>query len=190
MERENPKQRLSPQDAEIALLVKASLSGNSSAFAKLISLNERRIWAVGMSFFHNPTDAEDFVQEVFIKAYTHLSSYQGKSKFSTWLTSIAYTTAINAKNRTKEYDSLADEDLLEAQSDSPEERHIKRATREAVREAVHELPEAYAFCIDLYFFYDNSYDEIAIITGLPVNTIKSHIFRAKKILRVKLADYS
>ena len=59
----------------------------------------------------------------------------------------------------------------------------------AVREAVKDLPEKFAVCVELYFFYDNSHAEISKITGLPVNTIKSHIFRAKKILREKLRSY-
>lgn len=177
-------------EPQVPLLVKASLAGSNTAFAKLVSLNEKRIKALGMSFFHNQSDTEDFVQEVFLRAYTHLSTFQYKSSFSTWLTRIAYNIAINEKNRTKEYDSLAEEDFLESKDRTPEETHLRQATKAAVREAVKELPEIYAFCIDLYFFYDNSYDEIAVITGIPVNTIKSHIFRAKKILRQKLKDYN
>ncbi|MBR4005371.1 MAG: hypothetical protein IKI90_05930 [Treponema sp.] len=52
------------------------------------------------------------------------------------------------------------------------------------------MPLNYSICLDFYFFYDFSYEEIAIITGFPVNTIKSHIFRAKKVLRQKLLEYS
>jgi RNA polymerase sigma-70 factor (ECF subfamily) len=58
--------------------------------------------------------------------------------------------------------------------------------REAVLTAVMELPERYRICVDLFFFYDRSYQEIEAITGYPVNTIKSHVFRAKKLLRAKL----
>lgn len=171
------------------VLVKEAVAGNAASFAKLLSLYKKRVEAIGMSFFRNTTDTEDFVQDVFIKAYTNISTFRGESLFSTWLTRIAYTTAINAKNRRKEYEPLTDETLIPAANETPEETEIRRITVEAVHEAVHELPQRYAECLDLYFFYDIPYDEIATITGLPVNTIKSHIFRAKKILRIKLHDF-
>ncbi len=172
-------------------LVKEVLNGHKSeAFATLMTLYSNRVKAVGMSFLHNETDVEDFVQEVFVKVYTNLESFKGESKFSTWLTRIAYTTAINTKTRTKVYDSLADEIELVAKGSTPEEQQIQRITKEAVKEAVEELPDNCKFCVDLYFFYDMAYEEIKVITGLPVNTIKSHIFRAKKILRTKLQEYA
>ena len=62
-------------------------------------------------------------------------------------------------------------------------------TQEAVREAVNELEEKYAICLDLYFFHDIQYSDISEITGFPENTIKSHIFRAKKILKEKLKEF-
>ncbi len=171
-------------------LIKHTLSGSNEAFAELVQIYQKRIRAFGMGFFHNETDVEDFTQEVFIKAYTNLATFRGESLFSTWLTRIAYTTALNSISRTKEYETIADETLIPSPSDNPEENAIKRATREAVKEAVAELPQKYAVCIDLYFFYDTQYEEIARITDLPLNTIKSHIFRAKKILRDKLVDFA
>ncbi|MCH5291702.1 MAG: sigma-70 family RNA polymerase sigma factor [Treponema sp.] len=171
-------------------LVREVLAGKHSVFAMLVARCQKRISALGMSFFHNASDTEDFVQDVFLKAFTKLGSFRGESSFETWLTRIAYTTAVNAKNRRHEYEHISDEDLLPSKGDNPENAEIRRITQEAVREAVAQLPERYALCLDLYFFYDTPYDEIAIITGLPMNTIKSHIFRAKKILRDKLEDYT
>lgn len=170
-------------------LIKATLSGNQKAFSKLISYYKKRVQALGMSFFKNETDTDDFMQEVFIKAFTNLSQFKGNSSFPTWLTSIAYNTAINAKNRRKEYLPISDEDNLEDADFTPEKNHIRKVTVLAVREAVKNLPEKEAVCVELYFFYDNSHAEISEITGLPINTIKSHIFRAKKILREKLRGY-
>ena len=171
-------------------LIKEILSGNKDAFSTLIDSYKKRITAMGISFFRNDVDVEDFTQEVFIKAYTNLSSFRGDSLFSTWLTRIAYTTALNSVSRNKQYESIADETLIPALNDTPEDCAIKKATRQAVKEAVTSLPEKYAVCIDLYFFYDAQYEEIARITDLPVNTIKSHIFRAKKILKQKLEDFA
>jgi RNA polymerase sigma-70 factor, ECF subfamily len=169
-----------------ASLVKTALAGDAKSFARLVSLYKNRIAALGMSFFKNTADTDDFVQDVFIKAYTNLAQYRGDALFSTWITRIAYNTAINAINRRKEYLPIADEDALYANGLTPEEAEIRRHTVEAVREAIKTLPARYALCLELYFFYDIPYEEISVITGYPVNTIKSHIFRAKKILRIKL----
>lgn len=167
-------------------LVQSALSGNTSSFARLMSLYKTRIFYFGKSFFHNDADSEDFVQDVFLKVFMHLDSFKGISQFSTWLMRIAWTTAVNAVNRRKEYLPIADETALLDNDSTPEEQQIKKLTGEAVRQAIAELPEKYAVCIEMYFFYDIPYQEISEITEFPVNTIKSHIFRAKKILREKL----
>jgi RNA polymerase sigma-70 factor (ECF subfamily) len=145
---------------------------------------------MGLSFFRNPEDAYDFSQEVFLKAYRNLSNFEGRSRFSTWLYKIAYNTALNEVNRRKEYHSLAEEDAnkLLISGDTPERITLRNAAKEAVRAAVKELPERFRICVDLFFFYDRSYHEIETITGIPVNTIKSHVFRAKIILKEKLED--
>ena len=181
------KKRIQRRDAN---LIKECLKGKSSAFAELMALYQNRVQAIGFSFFHNMSDTEDFAQEVFLKVYSKLDTFRGDSQFSTWLTRIAYTTAVNAKERRHEYESIADETVLPSLIRTPEELQIRTVTAEAIKEAVKELPENYASCLDFYFFYDFSYEEIAIITGFPVNTIKSHIFRAKKVLRQKLLEYS
>lgn len=167
-------------------LIKSTLSGDHKAFAKLTDYYKVRIYRLGLSFFKSEADADDFVQEVFIKVYLKLNTFKGESAFSTWIFRLAYNIAINSTSRRKEYLPIADEAVLEDGDYSPEESQIRRMTAEAVREAVAELPENNAVCIELYFFYDMSYEEIMVVTGFPLNTIKSHIFRAKKILKEKL----
>ena len=141
-----------------------------------------------MGFFKNEVDTDDFVQEVFIKVYTKLSTFKGDSLFSTWLMLIAYNTAVNSVNRRKEYASLSDDYEVEDLDLTPEQSELKKATMIAVREAIKELPEKYRVCLDMYFFYDMTYNEISEVVEFPVNTIKSHIFRAKKILKDKLQE--
>jgi RNA polymerase sigma-70 factor (ECF subfamily) len=80
---------------------------------------------------------------------------------------------------------MAEEPLTE---ESPERQALQLAAAEAVRSAVVELPEKYRVCVDLYFFYGCSVKEVGKITGFPENTVKSHVFRAKKLLREKLND--
>jgi len=170
------------------LVVSQIVSGQKNLFRLLVRQHEKAVFGMGMSFFRNRNDAEDFTQDVFLKAYRSLSNFEGRSRFSTWLYKIAYNTAINEVNRRKEYFSLAEEDAekIVNNGETPERITLRNAAREAVRSAIKELPERFRVCIDLFFFYDRSYQEIEAITGIPVNTIKSHVFRAKMLLKEKL----
>jgi RNA polymerase sigma-70 factor (ECF subfamily) len=172
------------------LVVSQIISGQKDLFRLLVRRHERSVYGMGMSFFHNKDDASDFTQEVFLKAYRNLSRFEGRSRFSTWLYKIAYNTAINEVNRRKEYYSLAEEDIgrLVNSGETPERITLRNAAKEAVREALKDLPERFRICVDLFFFYDRSYQEIEAITGIPVNTIKSHVFRSKILLKDKLED--
>jgi RNA polymerase sigma-70 factor (ECF subfamily) len=178
---------VSDLDLDDNLIVERVVSGQRELYRFLVDRHERQVHALGMSFLRNRDDAADFTQDVFLKAFRSLPQFEGASRFSTWLYRVAYNTALNDVSRRKEYFSLAEDFDAESSFLTPEEESVKRAVRQAVRQAVAELPEKYRICIDLFFFYDRSYEEIEAITGNPVGTIKSHVFRAKKILREKLA---
>ncbi|MDR0451782.1 MAG: sigma-70 family RNA polymerase sigma factor [Treponema sp.] len=175
-------------DEDDGIIVARVVAGQKDFFRHLVRRHERAVYGMGMSFLRNGEDAADFTQEVFLKAYRNLSYFEGRSRFSTWLYKIAYNTAVNNVTRKKEFQSLAGEELA-VDGDTPERRLLRATAREAVLEAVEGLPERYRVCVDLFFFYDRSYQEIELITGFPVNTIKSHVFRAKKLLRDRLEDY-
>jgi len=182
------RERSGESDYNDQLIVSQVVSGQKDLFRLLVRQHEKAVYGMGLSFFRNPEDASDFTQDVFLKAYRSLSNFEGRSRFSTWLYKIAYNTALNEMNRRKEYHSLAEEDAnkLLSSDETPERLALRSAAKEAVKEAINELPERFRICIDLFFFYDRSYQEIEAITGFPVNTIKSHVFRAKIILREKL----
>jgi RNA polymerase sigma-70 factor (ECF subfamily) len=169
-------------------IVARVVAGQKDRFRYLVKRHERAVYGMGMSFLRNGEDAADFAQEVFLKAYRNLPYFEGRSRFSTWLYKIAYNTAVNNVTRKKEFRSLAAEDQV-VDGDTPERRLLRATAKEAVLDAVGKLPERYRICVDLFFFYDRSYQEIEMITGFPVNTIKSHVFRAKKLLRDKLEDF-
>ena len=176
-------------EADDHLIISQIISGQKDLFRLLIRRHERAVNGMGMGFFRNREDASDFTQEVFLKVYRNLPNFQGRSRFSTWLYKIAYNTALNRVTRNKDYQSLALEEGAESYlcyNETPERITIRQASREALLNALEELPEKYRVCVDLFFFYDRSYQEIEVITGYPVNTIKSHVFRAKKLLREKL----
>jgi RNA polymerase sigma-70 factor (ECF subfamily) len=175
-------------DDEDRAIAAQIVSGQKELFRLLIKKYERPIYGMGMGFFHNSEDASDFTQEVFLKTFRNLSRFEGRSRFSTWLYKIAYNTAINSVTRKKDYHSLVEEEII-PDNDTPERKVLRGFAQDAIMGAITGLPERFRVCIDLFFFYDRSYQEIEAITGYPVNTIKSHVFRAKKILREKLAGY-
>lgn len=168
------------------ILIKSALAGNSKSFESLMEFYRKRVEALGMSFFRNPDDTDDFVQEVFVKVYINLSKFKFNASFGTWITKIAYNSAVNSVTRRQEYVPLANEELLQSKDRSPEDEEIRKITLDVIRSSVATLPENYGICVEMYFFHGLKYDEISEITGFPVNTIKSHIFRAKKILAEKL----
>jgi RNA polymerase sigma-70 factor (ECF subfamily) len=172
-----------PSDEEVIGRV---LEGDTEAFSFLVRRHRGRVQRLGMSFFHDEEEAADFAQDVFVKAYTALASFKGRSQFSTWLLRIAYNTAINAKKRARESVSL-DTDALPEGAPGTDEAHLRGETARIVREAMAELPPRQALCVELFFYYDLKYTEISEITGFPVNTVKSHVFRAKRILRERLS---
>lgn len=174
--------------AEDSALCRRSLSGDAGAFGILAGKYHKRLFSLGYSFFRNPDDAEDFIQDVLVKVYTSLPGFRGDSAFSTWLMRIAYNTAINSVKRRREYTSLAEDFEVVDPSVGPEEEHLLRCSREAILQALETLPEKYRACVDMYFFYDMPYADISEVTGFPVNTIKSHVFRAKKMLREHLME--
>jgi RNA polymerase sigma-70 factor (ECF subfamily) len=170
------------------ILCKEALAGNAASFAVLAEKYRKRIFGLGYSFFRNPDDAEDFVQDVLVKVYVSLASFRGESQFSTWVMRIAYNTAINSIKRKHDYTSLAEDFEIVDPCDTPEELHLRNCSIDAIREALKDLPERYRACVDMFFFYDMPYVDISEVTGLPVNTIKSHVFRAKKLLRERLDE--
>jgi len=176
------------EDDEDRAIAAQIVSGQKELFRLFIKKYERPVYGMGMSFFHNSEDASDFTQEVFLKTFRNLSRFEGRSRFSTWLYKIAYNTAINSVTRKKEYHSLVEDENV-PDNDTPERKLLRGLAQDAILEAITDLPERFRICVDLFFFYDRSYQEIEAITGYPVNTIKSHVFRAKKILRGKLAGY-
>jgi len=176
-------------DDEDRMIVSQIVSGQKELFRLLVKRHEQAVYGMGMSFFRNVEDASDFTQEVFLKVFRNLSRFEGRSRFSTWLYKIAYNTAINNVTRKRVYHSLAEDEIV-SDADTPERKLFRNLARDAVLEAIMELPERFRVCVDLFFFYDRSYQEIQVITGYPVNTIKSHVFRAKKILREKLEGFT
>ncbi|MCU0845780.1 MAG: sigma-70 family RNA polymerase sigma factor [Spirochaetes bacterium] len=166
-------------DERIVVLV---LRGETGLFREIVRRHQRRVHLTGMRFFRNEEDARDFTQEVFVKAYTALGSFRGESRFGSWLLRIAYNHAISGKKAAREAVGIEGEHI-ESMYPGPEALSQRAEVTGTLAKALAALPEKYRICVDFFFFLGLSYVEIRDITGFPVNTIKSHVFRAKQMLR-------
>jgi RNA polymerase sigma-70 factor (ECF subfamily) len=162
-------------------------NGDVEAFRHIVERYQGAVFSMGLRFLRNREAAEDYAQEVFLRIFRSLSTYRGEARFYSWLMRVAYHMAIDVAGSRKRDASLGDIDLVD-RSRTPEEQLLYRQTAAAVRGAVAELPPHHAVCLDLYFFFDLRYEEISTMTGFPLNTIKSHIRRAKARLRKTLSD--
>lgn len=165
-------------------LVEDTLRGSLGAYESLIRRHERRIFYLGLKFHKNYEDAEDFTQEVFLKAYEKLGTFSKNVPFSAWLYRIGYNHGINRISRKQTFE-LPDEtaEQIPDLSATPETQLEREEERGVVGRILERLPEMYNMVIKMRFFDDLSYAEIAEIIGKPVNTIKSHIFRAKELVK-------
>jgi RNA polymerase sigma-70 factor (ECF subfamily) len=82
---------------EDAQIVSSVLNGNKGLYRVLVQKHQRHVYGMGLSFFHNPDDAAEFTQDVFLQSYRKLEQFEGKARFSTWLYRIAWRTAVNRK---------------------------------------------------------------------------------------------
>ncbi|MFH0976684.1 MAG: sigma-70 family RNA polymerase sigma factor [Spirochaetota bacterium] len=165
-------------------VVRRVLKGDTESFGIVVKRYQSYIYSIGMRFFRNADDSNDFVQDVFFKVYNELKSFNGKATFRAWLIRIAYNYGINLI-KAKKIESVVFEDSVSGEQ-TPEQSLVKGELRDKLRSAVDALPDQYRVCVDLYFFMGFKYAEIEEITGYPVNTIKSNVLRAKQILRDKL----
>lgn len=165
------------------------LEGDANAFSEIVSRYQSKVLGMGIRFFRNRHSAEDFTQEAFLRIYQKLSTYRGESRFYSWLMRVAYNMAVDTRNATH-YEANLDEITLSSDGrwGNPERRMLLRQAFSALRDALRRLPSAHALCVDLYFFFHLRYREISEITGLPVNTVKSNVFRAKSRLRAELEN--
>ena len=165
--------------------VKRILKGDIESYSEIVDNFQNIIYSIGMRFFKNENDSNDFTQEVFIRAYNNLSAYKGFGKFKYWLIKLAYNYAKDKIKNNKPINQSIEYDIVD-KIDGPLEQHINKEIRLLLLSEIDKLPEKYKICLDFYFFIGLTYKQIEDITKIPVNAVKSHVVRAKKILRSKL----
>jgi RNA polymerase sigma-70 factor, ECF subfamily len=170
-------------DAEIVDRVR---SGDIDLFALLVARYQRQVLALGYRFHRTREDAEDFAQDVFLQAFRKLDTFRGTGRFYSWLMRIAYNRGSRRACDRPRCDSAAAAPVVDPDP-RPDEALERAEARDAVAGAVAQLPPRYADCIELYFFFDLSYEEVSAVTGFTLNTVRSHIRRAKLLLADRLS---
>lgn len=172
-------------------LIEQTLAGNQSAYADLVKRHQRFVFTLAMRFVKTREDAEEVAQDTFIKAYRSLSSFQQQSKFSTWLYSVVYTTAMTFLRKRKLDTSSIDDEAtfvqLENQGGSFDNNLAENKSRSYyVDQAVGQLLPDDAAIITLFYKGEQSLEEIGAALSIEPNTVKVKLFRARQRLKEKL----
>lgn len=168
-------------------LVAQTLAGNAEAFATLVERYDRAVYHLAYRTLRNPEEARDATQEAFFKAYRSLKTFKPGAKFSTWIFAIVYHACCDRLNRNKRYSNEEFPDRADA-SPGPDEAAIASDEARRLRAAIERLPEKYRTVITLYHLQGKQYEEIAGVLGVPMGTVKTHLFRAKDLLRKMLTE--
>ena len=173
-------------------LARGLQQGEKYLFAELVERYEAKILRYARRFLFNFHDAEDAVQEVFIKAYTNIRSFDADRRFSPWLYRIAHNELLNTlRKKIHEPVPFFDPDTLIPHPIAPEETdHTIKAKelKELMSANLDKLPPKYREPLVLYYFEDLSYQEISDIMQIPASTIGVRINRAKQALRKNLLN--
>lgn len=174
---------MEPQTDELRW-IDAAARGDHEAFARLVDAYKVPVYNLAYRMLRNAPEAEDAAQEIFLRAYTKLGSYDRARKFSTWLLSIASNYCIDMLRRRRGTQVDIEEVAFALPSDAPgpERSAINQEQREAVARAIKQLPDTYRLITVLRYYHDLSYEEIERITGLSEATVKTRLFRARRQL--------
>ena len=171
-------------DEEIAARVQ---NGDVDSFAILVDRYEKKITRYARKFLYSPDDVKDIVQDVFVKVYVNIKSFDVKQRFSPWIYRIAHNEFVNAlKKKKSEKISFIDFDVLfphPVASEAADAGVDRRDLRRLLDQSLEKIPAKYREPLVLYFFEEMSYREIADIMHLPASTVGIRLQRAKALLK-------
>jgi len=186
------------QDEDSELVAQAQ-GGNLGAFEELVRRHSQLIYRALIAILGDPTDAQDVLQDTLLSAFKHIGGFQGRSKFSTWLVSIARNAALQRLRDRRNTESLDennfDEDRefrprqIAAWQDNPEQSHSKSEIRRLVERGLLQLPAKYRVIVMLRDIDQLSTDDVARQLGLSVPAVKTRLLRGRLMLREWLSPY-
>ncbi|HUV30342.1 MAG TPA: sigma-70 family RNA polymerase sigma factor [Acidobacteriota bacterium] len=172
--------------------IEAILAGDGRSFAALVERYKRLVSHIVFRMIRGRADQEDLCQEVFIKVYENLGSFNHQSKLSTWIARITYNTCLHFVERKRVplfEDCVSDGktvDDCEGSAPAPDRWAESRQTSERLCEEIDRLPVHYGLILSLFHLQEMSYAEIGEILGMPDGTVKSYLFRARKLLKKRV----
>lgn len=184
--------------AQDAALISQVLAGNVSAFEDLVRRYDRRIYRVTLAITQNKEDAEDAMQDAFLKALEHLGQFAGEARFSTWLTRIAVNEALQRLRKRHRFESLEEpievgDSLIPQQVEdwrpNPEQQYAREELRDLLERSIASLPPIYRTVFLLRDVEHLSNEETAETLDLSVAAVKSRLLRARLMMRDRLARH-
>jgi RNA polymerase sigma-70 factor, ECF subfamily len=186
-----------PTGFDESALVARAKAGDAQAFTELVQQYERKIYRLAKHITQNDEDAEDVLQEAFLKAYEHLDNFQGNSKFYTWIVRIAVNEALmklrkRKGDRTVPLDEPVDtgEEMVQREiavwDDNPEQRYSRDEIQEILDKAIETLKPDFRTVFMLRDIEEMSTEETAEVLGISIPAVKSRLLRARLALREKL----
>ena len=173
-------------------LVSQVKKGDHRAFEKLVDRHKTMAFNVAYRILRNREDAEDAAQESFLRAFNAIGTFRTEAKFSTWLYRILSNVCLSHMSRSHAQQTFVDAEDEESEaihpelsdwSSNPEEIVAREDFDENVRELIFKLPPQYRAVITLYYLQEFSYAEISEMLNLPMGTVKTHLYRAKDVLK-------
>jgi len=182
-------------------IIQRVLDGDVKAFGLLVDRHKAKAMTLAVRILKNREEAEEALQDSFVKVYRALSSFEWKSSFSTWFYRIVYNTCATAAGKKMRIHSLSidmeDEYGIrtEIESDDLQPDGVMESEEfsRIVADEIEKLPVVYGSTFTLFAIQEMSYEEIVQVTGLPLGTVKARLFRARALLResvMKRMDHS
>ncbi len=174
-------------------LIREALSGNSQSYGQLVERFQARLFNSMLQVVGTPDEAEDVVQDSFVQAYVKLDTFQGNSKFFTWLYRIAFNNALSRQRR-KRHDLSIEQSREITGSDpqdrveSPDEPLLREERVSQVHQALHMLTAEHRSILVLREMEDRSYEDIAEILEINIGTVRSRLSRARAQLKLHLEE--
>ena len=180
-----------------ALLVTRAQNGEYLAYVELCTRHREMVFRTALRITRNPDDAEDVLQDSWMRAFAHIDSFDQRSAFSTWVTRIAINLALTTMRRRRTRSELSLDDPIDSgnhrviemlePSRNPEERCLETERTRLVRQAIKRLPPKLRTAIELRQSHDGSVNELAMLAGVSLPTMKSRLVRARLRLRELLS---
>jgi RNA polymerase sigma-70 factor (ECF subfamily) len=165
------------------------INGQTSYFSYIVEKYQDIVFSIALKVLRNREDAEEMAQESLVKAFKSLHTFQGKAKFSTWLYRITYNTCISETRKNKYHYTSTDDIQISEEAEDMNLDGIPEENRERyVKAALAKLPEDEYTLVLLYYFEEQSVEEISKVTGLTASNVKVKLHRARKKLYTILND--